>query len=727
MDKMEINDFREMGYSEEQLVEIREGINAGIDIKPYLNKEFEPIQMHEIRMGIMSGVPVEIYADTKYDWFQMEEIRLGYEHGVDVSLYADPDMPYDRMRQIRRGLEDGINLLPYKDYKPAILRELRKAIKSHIDLIPYIEEGYDSEQLEQIRIACEHGIGIKPHINVELRGVSIEQISKGLALGLDVSVYGNLDYNWQQMRQIRHGLQARLDLKYFCNPMYTWEQMQEIILGLKDNLDVTKYNSLIYSAGDMKRIREEMLSQKEKETAVSTENTYDEDEIANNTFITVTDDEMAAYIEIRKGFDITAEAIREALKNRGIENGIIESSIKNIVERNWYEKSVLVAVGKKPVTGKDGYYEFFFDTEISRKPLLLPDGSVDYQNTKWYCCVKQGDLVAKYHPAEYGVPGLTVLGREMPANKGSEKNLLPGKGFTLSQNQQEYYASIDGKVEYKNGHLEIDRMLEVEDVSSITGNIDFDGSVHIKGNVMAGSVIRATEDIIIDGFVESSVIESGRCITLNKGANANGGGKIVAGDTINGKFFEEVYVSAKGDINFNYALNSEINCGGILNSIGKNSTIIGGSVHADKGINATNVGNKTGVRTLLSLGIGNELRKRMMKVSNKLKDVEQQIEMLTKAKNEMESKMNIEDLVAMPVFSKIENAIYTKEIERKKLITIRGQLAYKSKVSEAVVARIYGTVFEGTTIEIDGLYWKAYEIRDVIAKRVGKKISVAPA
>lgn len=53
-----------------------------------------------------------------------------------------------------------------------------------------------------------------------------------------------------------------------------------------------------------------------------------------------------------------------------------------------------------PQAGADGWYEFFFDTNVKSNPALMEDGSVDYQNAKWFELVKKGQTVAVYHEAQ---------------------------------------------------------------------------------------------------------------------------------------------------------------------------------------------------------------------------------------------------------------------------------------------------------------------------------------
>ena len=88
--------------SENQLQEIEEGQEKGLDVSYYKNPEFLAIQMREIRLGLEAGVDVSVYADKAYDWFQMKEIRKGLEKKLDVSKYADPKISFEVMHQLRR-------------------------------------------------------------------------------------------------------------------------------------------------------------------------------------------------------------------------------------------------------------------------------------------------------------------------------------------------------------------------------------------------------------------------------------------------------------------------------------------------------------------------------------------------------------------------------------------------------------------------------------------------
>ena len=56
-------------------------------------KQYDEDQMEEIRIGMEEGLDVSIYADPEYMPLQMEAIRIGLEKGLDVSKYANRKFP----------------------------------------------------------------------------------------------------------------------------------------------------------------------------------------------------------------------------------------------------------------------------------------------------------------------------------------------------------------------------------------------------------------------------------------------------------------------------------------------------------------------------------------------------------------------------------------------------------------------------------------------------------
>lgn len=138
---------------------------------------------------------------------QIEEIKTGFDEGLDITAYADKEFLAIQMRQIRLGLCDGLDLSPFQHLGAGILKQLRLALKNHVKIVPYINEGYDMEQLEAIREALEKKVDIVPYLDKRFRGICIREICLGLGHGLDVSYFNSLMYTAADMKRRRLALQ----------------------------------------------------------------------------------------------------------------------------------------------------------------------------------------------------------------------------------------------------------------------------------------------------------------------------------------------------------------------------------------------------------------------------------------------------------------------------------------------------------------------------------------
>ena len=706
-------------YSTDQLQEIEEGQEKGLDVSYYQNPEFLAIQMREIRLGLEDGLDVSRYANTAYDWFQMKEIRKGLEKKLNVDKYADPGIPFEVMHQIRKGLTEGLDLSFAKTIPAGTLRELRKAMLAKIDIRKYIKEGYEEEQLRQIRIALEKGIDIDSHIKVFHRGPSIREIALGLEKGLDVSVYEDAQLSWQQMREIRLGMEEGVDVSRYSNPLYSWQQMQEIRLGLMDSLPVELYSSLMYTARGMEEKRKKLIEEcKHPEKA-------QKEEIYKDFSMLISADKMEAFILVtEKGTRIRKDRLLLSLEEKGVKSGIDYAALDRLEKQGADNNMVILATGKRPETGADGWYEFFFDINIKKEPKLLEDGSVDYQNIKWFEIVRKGDVVARYHEPELGTPGRNIMNEEVPAKKGRELKHLTCKGVTLLPDKKTYVAATDGKIEYKGDGLEVTDILILDSVTQATGNVQFNGSVYVRGEVGDGTIIRAEKDILVDGFLEGASLEAGGDIILRKGNNGGGRGKLVAQGSVMGRFFERANVKAGKHINANYCLNSELWANGRIEIAGKNGILAGGNAYAAQGISAFNIGNAAGIATCVSVGGEDPFIAESNALEEKLRSAERELELLKNAYADFRRKYPPEVRNNNPVYLKVEDSIYAKNLEIEKLHKRQEELTKERDRADQIKIVIRGNLYQGVQVNINGSRWNARTVKNVTLKKKDGAVSV---
>lgn len=733
----------------------RELQESGFDMNIYMDKGFTLLQCGEILAGKKNGVDVSVYADRIFLDDQMRQIRLGLEQGLDVSAYADASFDGGQMREIRKGLADGLNVSLYAshDFKAAVMRALRKALlmgedlseygragygakellelargkkDGNPDILSYFEKGFHAEQLEKINDAYEAGVDISPYVSINLYGTQLGEILKGLKKKLDVSVYAKESYNWFQMREIRFGLENKIDVSAYADPSFTYRQMEQIRKALQLGLDVTEIAKVYYEPEQMEELCEKLqkvqpeeeaseLKMLEEKYGLSEKNIsqFDDEEeegeegVTDLEFseVTISEDKMQATINLppkENGEHYSIFEVTKMLRRSGVKQGIDNVRLKKVIENDEFDQDIVVARGKPVIDGKDGFYQYYFNKDLKKSPKVLDNGAVDYKNMNLFETVQKDQLLAEYIPSKKGEFGYNVLGEFLHPKKGKELPPLFGEGFFMSEDHRKYYSLLDGIVELENDEkLSVRSLLVIPgDVDVSTGNIVFEGDVNIMGSVCTGFSVSAKGNISIDGRCESCTIRAGKDVLIRRGCQGNGTGRIQAGGSVIGHFFESVTVRAGGDMEASYLLNTDVSVQGMLKVEGRRGVIIGGKVAAKLGINCHGVGTVAEVKTILQVGIDTddmthyqELSKQILKIQTEIKTLEAGVVKLMAIPDKDDETLNF--------FNRLTKALYNQKAERKKLEQEKKEMAErmaKQKTSRIVVG---GTVYPGTRIFIN--------------------------
>ena len=325
--------------------------------------------------------------------------------------------------------------------------------------------------------------------------------------------------------------------------------------------------------------------------------------------VRITADNMEAYIMLitpDDGGEYTVESLQKALDDRGVKYGIDEPTLKELAVEKKYGLETLVARGTEPVDGKDGYYDYNFNCNFDKKPLIRPDGTVDYWSVKSIESVVQDQVIAEYHPCVEGIDGKTVTGKPIPAKRGREQLPLKGKGFER-RDDNTYVALMSGKIETQNDRVMILPVHELSgnaDLSS--GNIDFHGDVVIHGGVESGVIVKASGTITVDGIVEACTLEAGKDIILRSGMLGGNKASVKTKGSITAKFFEFTRIECAGDIRADVLMDCQVQCFGKIIMNGKRGSIIGGLTHGVRGIEVTTLGNDAEKKTVIMAGASPE-------------------------------------------------------------------------------------------------------------------------
>lgn len=355
---------------------------------------------------------------------------------------------------------------------------------------------------------------------------------------------------------------------------------------------------------------------------------------AKGTYVRVDEDNMAAWLYVappdRRQTYVRSE-IETFLQGHGIIKGYHSSNISAIIKKKVYEREILVAQGQDIIEGHDGSFEYLFTPEEYGVPKIREDGTVDYTNMSALHNVRKGDKVALYNYAVPGIDGYDVYGNEMKAKPVKDLPPMRGKGILREDNV--YYAQSDGKIEVKDGKIDIQNVHEISgDVDGIIGKVEFFGDVVISGNVEAGVVIRAGRNVEVHGTCSAVTIFAGGDVVLTRGIQ--GGGKISARGSVFADFIENTTVVANGSVQSNTLLNANVSAKDKVILTGKKGAIIGGYTHAVKGIEAMSAGNDVDLKTVLHAGYEEASYVRLLEVRQREVEVKDDLSKLVDAMSE---------------------------------------------------------------------------------------------
>ena len=110
---------------------------------------------------------------------------------------------------------------------------------------------------------------------------------------------------------------------------------------------------------------------------------------------------------------------------------------------------------------------------------------VDYMSLNFIRNVSKGEPICRIFAPTDGVPGRTVLDRELTAVDGKKASAPVGRNTELSEDGSELLASMTGHVEFSGRSFQVKPVLEIAgNVDYSTGNINFTGDVTIRGDVV---------------------------------------------------------------------------------------------------------------------------------------------------------------------------------------------------------------------------------------------------
>jgi len=402
--------------------------------------------------------------------------------------------------------------------------------------------------------------------------------------------------------------------------------------------------------------------------------------------------------------------IYELIEKKNITFGVSEEKIDEIyaalLEGTCDDEPLFIAQGQEPVNGEDGRVEFLFDTTTSFTPKENADGSVDYKDIELVNRVDKGERVARLIPPGKGIPGKDVKGNVLPAVDGAPALLPLGINTKASETEENTLISlVDGNVRLVNGTVEVHEGLVIQgNVDYSTGNIEYKKSVTVLGDIQSGFNLSCGEDLQVDGTIEDSLVKVDGNLLSKGGFVGTGKGHIEALGDVNLGFIKNQCIHCRGTVAVaREALNASIYARHKIVVHGVPLSIAGGHYVAREEIEADTVGNLSGVKSFLEVGLDYILQGELEKTDNLLKEISANIKKIADTYKKLDHVYKLKKSLPpkqLQLYQKIKETLgrYQQRIsvleERKEIIK------KKMHPPEHAVIRVFRSVMPGTVIKI---------------------------
>ncbi len=341
--------------------------------------------------------------------------------------------------------------------------------------------------------------------------------------------------------------------------------------------------------------------------------------------IIVDEDSMKAIVRFvppsQGGNRMTLDDFLKDMKYRNITFGIRQENLRRHFEtEGLFCTDIVFAEGEEPVQGQDARIEYCFNTDARRRPTMREDGSVDYFQMTTINQCKKGDLLARIIPEEPGIPGHDIFGNEIKPREVRRESLKFGRNIELSEDKLMITSLVDGHVSLVDDKVFVNDVYEIKEVNVASGNISYEGSVHIEGNVAENFEVKAGGNVFVDGLVEGARIIAGGNIIIAKGMNGMQKGFLKATGDVVVKFLENTRVVSGGNIEAEAIMHSRVSAGREVHVDGRKGVIVGGYVQAGVKITAKTIGAGMGASTILEVGVNPLIKTQYSRMQKAMED-----------------------------------------------------------------------------------------------------------
>ncbi len=440
--------------------------------------------------------------------------------------------------------------------------------------------------------------------------------------------------------------------------------------------------------------------------------------------VTIAKDGLSATLDLEPacgGAPVSPKGLEAELSGKGIVSRCVDKKcLKDLLtelKQNPKLQQRVIANAIDPVQGSDASFEVLVQHCTQIRPKEIEAGRVDQKDIRDFIVVEPGTPLMRRHPPGEGVPGTTVTGSPIAAKGGADRAFekkLDGVNRD-EDNPDLLVAEIKGIPFFTDNGVKVEPVLTLKNVDVSTGNVDFDGTINITGGIDSDFAVKASGDIMVKGLVERSSLIAGRNIVIGGGVlgdvedhepSLTSTTRLQAEEIISAKFISNTYIESKGDLNIKeYILNSEINIRGVANlgQEGGEGRLLGGHLHAERGVNANILGSDGYIKTKVSAGCAPELRETLAKQMSERTRRGNECFQLQGILEKLVQSGNIERVgkIALAKNQKIQNTITALQTKVEELDLTINEIEQRVESVLSVAVKSEKQVYPGVIINVD--------------------------
>ncbi|MDQ0142417.1 DUF342 domain-containing protein [Cupriavidus necator] len=316
------------------------------------------------------------------------------------------------------------------------------------------------------------------------------------------------------------------------------------------------------------------------------------------------------------GRPVTAEDIRRAAAQRGVLAPLQSLALDAALAEGRCELRT-IAAGVAPRQGEPAR---FINLLEPRKPAQADDeaGKMDLRELGNLLLVSPGTPLMRRVPAVPGHAGVDVFGKPVAADPVDDPPFAEGLtgAATDADDPGLLRAVIAGSPVVGVYGISVSPVVQVESVDLHSGNVAFDGTLRVAGDIRTGMSVKVSGDVVVEGTIEAASVEAGGNVIVKGGiigksesAHAEGGisrASVRCQGAVKARFIENAVVEAGTEVTVDSGIRqSDVAAGQriVVGGTGVQGSISGGRSRALLAVRAAVLGAPAGTATSIQVGL----------------------------------------------------------------------------------------------------------------------------